>query len=196
MLSPYAEKTLAKILSYGAALTAILVISTTVTDPVNAPKLLILGIVGAAAFGVVLASLARIRNRSTAATAFLALLFLVAAVNSSMLSESPLSQNLYGVYGRNNGLVTYVFLSLIFLAASLLTDQRSFESIIKALIFAGVVNLVYCGWVILFGDFIGWSNPYGNILGTFGNPNFIGAFLGIFLSAYVAYAISPKRSSA
>ena len=196
MLSPYAEKTLAKILSYGAALTAILVISTTVTDPVNTPKLLILGIVGAAAFGVVLASLARIRNRSTAATAFLALLFLLAAFNSSMLSESPLSQNLYGVYGRNNGLVTYVFLSLIFLAASLLTDQKSFESITKALIFAGIVNIVYCGWVILFGDFIGWSNPYGNILGTFGNPNFIGAFLGIFLSAYVAYAISPKQSSA
>ena len=196
MLSPYAEIALAKILSYGAALTAVFVVSNSVTDPVNTPKLLILGIVGAAAFGVVLASLARIRNRSTALTTFLLFLFLIAAINSAMLSESPFSQNMYGVYGRNNGLITYVFLSLIFLAASLLTAQQSFESITKGLIFAGIVNIVYCGWVILFGDFIGWSNPYGNILGTFGNPNFIGAFLGIFLSAYVAYAISPKRSIA
>jgi hypothetical protein len=196
MLSSYAEIALARILSYGAALTAVFVVSRSVTDPVNTPKLLVLGIVGAAAFGVVLASLARIRNRSTAVTAFLILLFLISAFNSAILSESPFSQNMYGVYGRNNGLITYIFLSLIFLAASLLTAQKSFESVIKGLIFAGVVNIVYCGWVILFGDFIGWNNPYGNILGTFGNPNFIGAFLGIFLSAYVAYAISPKRSIA
>jgi hypothetical protein len=196
MLSSYAEIVLAKVLSYGAALTAIFVVSTSVTDPVNTPKLLILGIVGAAAFGVVLVSWARIRNHSTAVTAFLLLLFISAALNSAMLSDSPLSQNMYGVYGRNNGLIAYIFLSLIFLTASLLTAQKSFESITKGLIFAGIVNIVYCGWVILFGDFIGWSNPYGNILGTFGNPNFIGAFLGIFLSAYVAYAISAKRSIA
>lgn len=194
MLSSYAEITLARILSYGAALTTVFVISKSVTDPVNTPKLLVLGVVGAAAVGVVIASLARIRNRSTAITAFLVLPFLIAAFNSAMLSESPLSQNMYGVYGRNNGLITYIFMSLIFLAASLLTAQKSFESVAKGLIFAGIVNIVYCGWVILFGDFIGWSNPYGNILGTFGNPNFIGAFLGIFLSAYVAFAISPKQS--
>jgi hypothetical protein len=196
MLSSYAEIALAKILSYGAALTAVFVVSNSVTDPVNTPKLLVLGVVGAAALGAVLASLARIRKRSTAITAFLVLLFLIAAFNSAMLSESPFSQNMYGVYGRNNGLITYIFLSFVFLAASLLTAQKSFESVTKGLIFTGIVNIVYCGWVILFGDFIGWSNPYGNILGTFGNPNFIGAFLGIFLSAYVAYAISPKRSMA
>jgi hypothetical protein len=196
MLSSYAEIVLAKVLSYGAALTAIFVVSTSVTDPVNTPKLLILGIVGAAAFGVVLVSWARIRNFSTGITAFLLLFFIAAALNSAMLSDSPLSQNMYGVYGRNNGLIAYIFLSLMFFTASLLTSQRSFESITKGLIFAGIVNIIYCGWVILFGDFIGWSNPYGNILGTFGNPNFIGAFLGIFLSAYVAYAISAKRSTA
>ena len=196
MLSSYTEIVLAKVLSYGAAITAVFVVSNSVTDPVNAPKLLILGIVGAAAFGVSLVSWARIRNFSTAITAFLVFFFLAAALNSSVLSESPLSQNLYGVYGRNNGLITYIFLSLIFFTASLLTSNKSFESIARGLIFAGIVNIVYCGWVIIFGDFIGWSNPYGNILGTFGNPNFIGAFLGIFLSAYVAYAISPQRSIA
>jgi hypothetical protein len=48
--------------------------------------------------------------------------------------------------------------------------------------------------VITFGDFIGWTNPYGNILGTFGNPNFIGAFLGIFASVLFALLIQPKIS--
>jgi hypothetical protein len=44
--------------------------------------------------------------------------------------------------------------------------------------------------VIIFGDFIPWNNPYGNILGTFGNPNFIGAFLGLFAASLVAFSLT------
>lgn len=193
MLSTYAEKILAKILSYGAALTAVLVISNSVTDPVNTPKLVSLGVVGAAALGIVLATWPKGQGRSFRIAALLAFFFLAAATSATIFSESPLSQNFYGTYGRNNGLIAYIFLAIIFFSTSILARSNSFDSIAKGLIFAGIVNIVYCGWVIMFGDFIGWSNPYGNILGTFGNPNFIGAFLGIFLSAYVAYAISPTR---
>ena len=49
--------------------------------------------------------------------------------------------------------------------------------------------MIYCGWVVFFGDFIGWNNPYGNIMGLFGNPNFIGAFLGIWISATSGYLL-------
>ncbi len=195
MVTTYAEKILAKVLGYGAAFTTILVISKSATDPVNAPKLAALGVVSSAAIAIVLRSRIPLRNGTFRVAAIIALVFVVASVNASIFSESPTSQNLYGAYGRNNGLITYVFFSFVFLAATLLSQQKSFESIVKSLVFAGLVNIVYCGWVIAFGDFIGWSNPYGNILGTFGNPNFIGAFLGIFLSAYVAYVISPNRSS-
>jgi hypothetical protein len=48
--------------------------------------------------------------------------------------------------------------------------------------------------VLAFGDFVGWNNPYGNILGTFGNPNFIGAFLGMFSSVLITLAISNFRN--
>ena len=196
MLSSYAEKSLAKILAYGAALTAVLVVSSTVTDPVNTPKLLSLGVVGAAAIGIIITTWSKVKNRSVQVSSLLSLFFLVAVTNATIFSESPLSQNLYGTYGRNNGLFTYIFLAFVFVSASVLVQQSSFETVAKALIFAGVVNIVYCGWVIAFGDFVGWNNPYGNILGTFGNPNFIGAFLGIFISAYVAFGISPSRSIA
>jgi hypothetical protein len=196
MLPSYVEKSLAKILSYGAALTALFVVSSTVTDPVNTPKLVTLGVVGSACIGIVFASWSKVSSRSVEISTLLALFFLLAALSSTIFSESPLSQNIYGTYGRNNGLIAYIFLAFVFVSASVLVQHRSFESIAKALIVAGAVNIVYCAWVITFGDFIGWSNPYGNILGTFGNPNFIGAFLGIFISAYVAFSISPSRSSA
>jgi O-antigen ligase len=103
-----------------------------------------------------------------------------------------LAQNFYGEYGRNTGFLAYMLLILVFLSALALRAEGSFRLLIWGLILAGVVNVIYCLWVIVFGDFIPWNNPYGNILGTFGNPNFIGAFLGFFASAMVAFVIKNK----
>jgi hypothetical protein len=57
-----------------------------------------------------------------------------------------------------------------------------------------MINVIYCAWVIAFGDFLAWSNPYQNILGLFGNPNFISAFLGIFITTIFAGALAPGTS--
>jgi hypothetical protein len=194
MLEAISEKLLTKILSVGAALTTVLVISGSVTDPVNAPKLLAIGVTALAALCVLLSS--GIRNYLTQyKLALLAVgLFVISMTVSVFSSQSPLSQNLYGSYGRNNGLLAYIFLVFIFISALALTTLGNFETIIKALLFAGLVNITYCFWVIIFGDFVGWSNPYGNILGTFGNPNFIGSFLGIFFTAYLAFALRKAAS--
>jgi hypothetical protein len=170
------------------------VISSSVTDPVNAPKLVSLGGVALGALGILTVNWNSIVVKEAKISLILTAIFLASAINATFFSDSPLSQNLFGVYGRNNGLITYLFLNLIFVTATVLSAKASFETIVRSLLVAGLVNIAYCGWVILFGDFVGWSNPYGNILGTFGNPNFIGAFLGIFLSAYVAYALSSHVS--
>jgi hypothetical protein len=107
-------------------------------------------------------------------------LFLVAGLNSIINSEGPLTQNLYGAYGRNTAFIAYLLLISVILSAAVLRRENSFKYLIWGSFVAGAVNVVYCTWVIAFGDFIPWNNPYGNILGTFGNPNFIGAFLGLF----------------
>jgi hypothetical protein len=56
----------------------------------------------------------------------------------------------------------------------------------------GLINVLYCAWVLSFGDFIPWSNPYKRILGTFGNPNFVSAFLGMFIAALYAFFVLRK----
>jgi O-antigen ligase len=85
-------------------------------------------------------------------------------------------------------------LLLISTAATLIRQRSNFNLIVYSLFAAGFANVAYCLWAIAFGDFIGWNNPYGNILGTFGNPNFIGAFLGIFITALAAYVVAPGIS--
>jgi len=194
MLNAINEKLIAKILSAGAALTTILIISGSVTDPVNTPKFVAIGVTGFAAVGVLL--LAGVRKFFQEYKLLLVIvgLFIGSMLFAVVSSESPISQNFYGSYGRNNGFLAYLFLALIFISVLVLRNSTNFESIIRALLFAGIINVSYCLWVIMFGDFIGWSNPYGNILGTLGNPNFIGSFLGIFFTAYLAYALSKSAS--
>lgn len=188
------EKLITKILSIGAGFTTILVISGSTTDPVNTPKFVTIGVVALMAIGTVIASGAGKQLGRHKPVLLVSFLFITSMVVAVVTSESPLSQNLYGSYGRNNGLLTYLFLVAIFLSALVIRDSKNFESLIKALLFAGVINISYCLWVIIFGDFIGWSNPYGNILGTLGNPNFIGSFLGIFFTAYLAFALKKSAT--
>ncbi|WP_426846082.1 O-antigen ligase family protein [Candidatus Planktophila dulcis] len=151
-----------------------------------------IGVTGFAALGVVFSSGARNLLGQHKLSLLMICLFISSMVLSLISSESPLSQNLYGSYGRNNGFLAYLFLVSIFLAVLVVRDSKNFESVVKALLFAGIINVSYCLWVIVFGDFIGWSNPYGNILGTLGNPNFIGSFLGIFFTAYLGFALSKS----
>ncbi len=193
MMTKDSEKLLSIILGYGASFTTIFIL-TGVNDPVNVTKFIALGVFAFAAIGVA-ANYTMFRLLSKNLVLTIALVVFVGQLFLSTLSSSsPLSQNFYGVHGRNNGLLTYLFLALILTSSLLLTHLKSFESVIKGLITAGIVNVIYCFWVLTFGDFIGWNNPYGNILGTLGNPNFIGAFLGIFLSVYLAFALKGTDS--
>ncbi len=188
------EKFVSKALSYGAALTTIVVVSGSVTDPVNAPKMLILGITGFSVLTLLIFSKTSSRLMFPKFLLPVCLAFISWMFVGLIVSEAPLTQTLYGAYGRNTGVITYTCLAFVLLAASTLSSGPSFSRLLNALIFSGIVNLIYCLWVILFGDFIAWSNTYRNILGTLGNPNFIGSFLGIFLSSYVALVVAPTTN--
>ena len=188
------DNLIAKILALGTAFTTIFIVSGSVTDPVNTPKLLALGVFSTSAFGVFILSRPSAILRRNLSLFISLLLFFIFMLNAVISSDSPVSQNLYGVYGRNNGMFTYIFLILALISTLSLNSKKGFHLLVKSLLVAGMINIIYCLWVIAFGDFIGWSNPYGNILGTLGNPNFIGSFLGIFFSALLAYGLSPTVS--
>jgi hypothetical protein len=195
MINQLAERTIARVLGIGSGFVAILVITGTVTDPVNVTKLFALGGVAIAAVAVLLAfGLQELWASSKALVIFVGL-FLVAGINSIVNSDAPLTQNLYGAYGRNTAFIAYLLLISVILSAAILRREASFRYLIWGLFGAGFINVLYCGWVIAFGDFIPWSNPYGNILGTFGNPNFIGAFLGLFAASMVAYSLKKGTST-
>lgn len=199
MLNTSVEKTIAGFLLVGVPFTTIFLVTGTVSDPVNITKLFAAGCVGGGVLAIALVYGIKEIWRTSRFLVLVTALFILAMLNAAFGSNTPMSQNLYGVFGRNTGLIAYLILAGIALSAALLRRKKSFEYLVWGLIFSGAVNILYCGWAIIFGDFIGWNNPYGNILGLFGNPNFIGAFLGMFISGAVATFIGSiytiKRSA-
>ncbi len=186
------ESYLAKLLYLGIPAISLFLIDGSVSDPVNTPKLFLLGIVASASVAalVVLGPISVFLHNWVIAV--LILFFMIFSVITLFTSNSPLTQSLYGVYGRNNGFLTYMFLAMIFVAASSLSRPEHHRRLILGLLFAGFINVVYCGWVIVFGDFLSWQNPYGNILGTLGNPNFIGSFLGMCFGVLATFFFDSK----
>ena len=195
MMNKNAEQAITRILMIGAPFITIFVTTGMVTDPVNVTKQLALGAVAFAIGAVALVVGYKKLWESFRLAVISAGFFVLFMVWSVANSDSPLVQNIYGVYGRNTGFLTYLSLVLLFLACLLIKERKNFDYLLKGLLAAGVVNVIYCLWATTFGDFIGWNNPYGNILGTFGNPNFIGAFLGIFISVCAAYVIAPQTKN-
>jgi O-antigen ligase len=187
------ETFIAKALGFGALLITVLVY-TSVSDPVNVPKMVVLASLAFGLLGASLFTLGKAFFSGQLVIFGLALIFIIFSIAAVIQSDSPFNQNFFGTFGRNTGLLTYLSLVMLMVVTSTFIRIESFKPILWGLMIAGFINVAYCLWVVLFGDFVGWTNPYQNILGTFGNPNFIGAFLGIFISIYVAYLINPELS--
>jgi O-antigen ligase len=115
---------------------------------------------------------------------------------SMMVSKAPLTQNFYGQSGRQTGFLTYLSLSIVFLASMTFRQYRNVRNLIWALLVAGGINILYCAIALWGKDPIPWSNPYKTILGTFGNPDFISAFLGLAITAALALAFRKGQSFA
>jgi O-antigen ligase len=194
MLNKTVEKTISWFLFLGVPFATIFLMTDTVTDPVNVTKLFATGCVGGSVFAIAAVYGLKELWASAKWLVISTGLFLLAALNSVINSAAPLTQNIYGVFGRQTGLVAYLILAMVMIGAALLRSKKSFDRIVWALLIAGAINILYSAWAIAFGDFIGWSNPYGNILGLFGNPNFIGAFLGMFITGSLAFAFSNHFS--
>ena len=192
MVKQPVEKTVSRLAAIGIPVVTLFIWSSGVTDPVNATKLLMAGGVGFGLLSLFLFFDLRTTFNSFKSYIFAVLGFVVAMLSSMFSSNSPITQNMYGSYGRNTGFLTYFLLACVTLGMLNLSSTLNFNRIIVGLQFAGMINVFYCGWVLFFGDFVGWSNPYGDILGLFGNPNFISSFLGMFIGTLLVNVFNPK----
>jgi O-antigen ligase len=121
-------------------------------------------------------------------------LAIIASFLASTLAQGEnLSEQLFGVYGRNNGLILLIS-SMVFFLISVSQEIKALEDLtLKRLSQAGWFVLAYF-YIQLFGwDLIPWNQIYGTPVSTLGNPNFLSAFISLIFFANFGYYITSKR---
>lgn len=194
MLKSIAEKSIARYLIFGVPIASSFVWASGTTDPVNVTKLFIVGGVGGATGLLALTFFWGHIWKNFRNMAISVLVFQLAMVNALFFGQGPFLQSFYGAYGRQTGFVTYFFLSLILISSLTIENLYFSKNLIKGLLGVGALNIVYCGWVLAFGDFLPWNNVYRSILGLFGNPDFISAFLGIFIVVCASIVLDSETN--
>jgi O-antigen ligase len=191
MLTVEIEKRLTTVLAWGCLVVTLLVTDRISADPANVGKLVAL----ATTAGCCLAILISVRGLLISNSRLVLQLlsgFLFVCLISIFTSQSPWEKGFFGTFGRNTGFLTYLAVTIIFLSATLLHRSESYIRVIRVLIVTGFANLIYCLFAMNGFDVFTWLNPYGKVLGTFGNPNFISSFLGIFITALFALFLSSS----
>jgi O-antigen ligase len=122
------------------------------------------------------------------------ILFSAVMTWAAFASESTIPRILSGYPGRSNGLLFYLGVFILVWVSSNTNLSSDFpRSMRRALILLFVTFSLY-SFVQLIGlDPVDWSNPYNPVIGTLGNPNFSGAFLGVAAIATLQIARTGLR---
>jgi O-antigen ligase len=158
----------------------LLVLPYSVTDPINLPKMFVLVIVSGALLGLLVSSNKYSLQKSRRFFFILNLSFVLALLVQFFITSGIKSETFYGIPGRNTGILTYLSFAIVAYASFLVAEVFIIKRVLLLTVCLGFILAVYG----IFQNFGKEPFPYlnvyeSNVFGTFGNPNFQSAFLGI-----------------
>jgi hypothetical protein len=129
---------------------------------------------------------------------FIPLIFIWLYVNFSLMSfifsSQPIVKQIYGIQGRNLGLITYLCFIIFFAFSMFNSSLKLIDTALNAILISGFASAAL-GVAQLFGfNIYKGSNPaYGLGVGFLGNPNFQSALLGISLVICASLLFDPTK---
>ena len=161
----------------------------TTYDPINPPKLILLGICGMSC--LVFLILNRKKIKLDRFLVILSSIFVFQALISMFFSEGSVTEGFFGHYGRYFGFFTW---SMLFVLMLYLSTAEKFEFVIKVFLFVGSISLLYSILQYLGKDPAPWQNDFSPIVGFLGNPNFQSSFLGLFFVSLSGVLVQKYRN--
>ena len=174
-----AEATLSNLLLWALVLATILVTPLWSLDPVNPIKMAAVTSVGFMGFGVLLANQKPLELGRFKAPLILICSFIVWQLVVFVVSGGEKIQQMFGVNGRNTGLITYLAFSVLFVISMVASNVRFLKRFLVTVLIVGVASLGYGVIQTLGADPFDWVNPYSPVFGFLGNPNFQSSLLGV-----------------
>lgn len=159
-------------------------------DPINPIKILILSTLAFALLGIVLSSPKNLRKPEGKLEIWVFTIFLAALSIPLAFADAPISQQFWGVFGRNTGFLTYICLAIIAFALGQTTLINTEFRIVKLFLITSLILATYGVIQLADLEFISWSQK--SVFATLGNVNFFSAFLGISLVVLLALILGNR----
>lgn len=164
-------------------------------DPINIPKFQALTISTAFVLAYLSLSNHKFHSKQLRFLRFVLIGFVGLMLLSVLFSGNPLSVSIYGTSGRNTGFLTYICLSVLLIAFALCSDEKLALAVLKLLGHLSLVLSTYALFQFSGLEIFNYGEAYGSpVFGTFGNSNFLSAFLGIAGAASLVYAALGDHS--
>ena len=179
-----------KTVLWGAGLTSIAMTPFTSYEPINLPRLVILTI-----FGVILILLIAIHRNELINNEHKKILlvlssFILWSLVSAVFSNLGFIDAFFGVFGRNNALLTYLMFIAFITATIFVSNLKFIRSLLLVMVFIGVLSATYGLMQSIGIDPFGWISENIIVFGFFGNPNFQASFMGITATVAFAYLLN------
>ncbi len=149
-------------------------------DPINLPKMALVGCLSFLSLGLILPLLSQTLFRARRVLFLIIALWVLDLFLIHLFSGRGFELSLYGISGRNTGVLTYLAFALILFSSSVVSDETFLGKFQKIFMILGLTLTSY-GLIQHLGyEPFPYISAYENsVIGTFGNPNFQSAFLGI-----------------
>jgi O-antigen ligase len=179
----------------GFILTILTVTPYSAMDPINLPKMSALGVLGFTLLGALFNRPVPLKSRIQKLLVILTGLFVFHGILILLFSGRTLNQGVYGISGRNTGFLTYLCLAVVLFISAQLSSATFIRSYLLVFMAIGLI-LTFYGLIQNAGlEPFPYINIYGNnVFGTFGNPNFQSAFMGIFGALLFALVLNESES--
>ena len=173
------EGSLGGIIGWGLIAASLLVTPLWALDPINPIKMLAVVVTGFMSLGLLVANRKSIGWGHYKVASGLIAGFALWQVLVVLISGGEIYQQLFGSQGRNNGFITYLAFSFIFLGSVIASGAVLMKKLIQIIFVVGTASLAYGVVQAIGADPIDWVNPYSPVFGFLGNPNFQSSLLGV-----------------
>ena len=175
---------------WGAGLTSVAMTPFMSYEPIILPRLVILTIFGASLILLIAIHRNELINNEHKKILLVLLSFILWGLISTSFSSLIFIDAFFGVFGRNNALLTYLMFIVFMTATIFVSNLKFIRSLLLVMVFIGVLSATYGLMQSIGIDPFGWISENIIVFGFFGSPNFQASFMGITATVAFAYLLN------
>jgi hypothetical protein len=176
-----------------AALSIIAIAPYMLMDSVSPIKFFLISTLALGFLVILLFNLKTIKEFKNNFILWITLAFAFLSVIVVLNTQNALSQQLYGIIGRQTGLILHLALCGLLIAGNIFASNEVLEKTIKIFLVTGLLVGLYGIFQILNLDPLTWSSNPDWVAATLANPNFYSAFMGMFVCVMLPYLFANSK---